>query len=204
MHLVLHEDPVSGNCYKIRLTAALLGTPLLRKSYDILKGETRTAQFLAAVNPDGRIPVLQIGDRFLPESNAACIWLAEGSALIPDDHFARADMFRWMFWEQYSHEPALAVLRFWTAFKGLDTLGDIQKALLPTKRDSGSAALALMDRQLEKTPFLVGDTVSLADICLYPYTHVAGEGGFDLAAYPAIGAWIARIEALPGYVKMTE
>ncbi len=202
MKLILHEDPVSGNCYKIRLTAALLGTPLERKGYDIIKGETRTPDFLATVNPDGRIPVLQIGERFLPESNAACIWLAEGSPLIPDDHFARANMFRWMFWEQYSHEPAIAVLRFWTAFRGLDTLSPIEHELLPVKRASGVAALRLMERQLAQTPFLAGEAASLADICLYPYTHVAGEGGFDLAAYPAIRSWFKRIEALPGFVEM--
>ena len=115
--LVLHEDPRSGNCYKIRLTAALLGLPLKRMSYDILKGETRTPEFLRTVNANGRIPVLQIGDRFLPESNAACWYLAEGSRLLPKSRFERADMLRWMFFEQYSHEPNIATLRFWLLFE---------------------------------------------------------------------------------------
>ncbi len=112
-HLTLHEDPRSGNCYKIRLTAALLGLPLERVQYDIMKGETRTPHFLQTVNANGRIPVLQIDDRFLPESNAACWYLAEGSNLIPADRFDRADMLRWMFFEQYNHEPNIATLRFW-------------------------------------------------------------------------------------------
>jgi glutathione S-transferase len=110
-NLILHEDPLSGNCYKIRLTAALLGLPLERRFYDIRQGQTRTPEFLATVNANGRIPVLQVGARFLPESNAACWFLAEGSALIPADRWDRADVLRWMFWEQYNHEPNLATLR---------------------------------------------------------------------------------------------
>ena len=109
--LILHEDPRSGNCYKIALTASLLGLPIQRHAYDILKGETRTPAFLAKVNANGRIPVLQIGERFLPESNAACWYLAHGSALIPADRFDQADCLRWMFFEQYSHEPNVATLR---------------------------------------------------------------------------------------------
>jgi glutathione S-transferase len=112
---ILHEYSQSGNCYKIRLTAALLGVPIERREYDILKGESRTPDFLARVNPNGRIPVLQIGDRFIPESNAACFYLADGSGLIPEDRFDRADMLRWMFFEQYNHEPNVATLRFWLA-----------------------------------------------------------------------------------------
>lgn len=103
MHIILHEFADSGNCYKIRLTAAHLGIPLERRQYDIFRGETRTERFLTEVNPNGRIPVLQIGDRFLPESNAACLYLADGSDLVPKDRFDRADMLHWMFWEQYNH-----------------------------------------------------------------------------------------------------
>ena len=124
--LILHEDARSGNCYKIRLTAALLGLPLERRNYDIMRGETRTPQFLAAVNANGRLPVLQAGTRFLPESNAACWYLAEGSALIPADRWDQADMLRWMFWEQYNHEPNIATLRFWLFFVGDGpTLADV-------------------------------------------------------------------------------
>jgi glutathione S-transferase len=125
--LTLHEDPRSGNCYKIALTAALLGLPLKRRGYDIMKGETRTPEFLAGVNANGRIPVLQAGDRFLPESNAACWYLAEGSHLIPEDRFDRADMLRWMFFEQYNHEPNIATLRFWLLFVGEGNLNDFQR-----------------------------------------------------------------------------
>lgn len=200
--LVLHEYAASGNCYKIRLTAALLGLALERRDYDILKGETRTGAFLASVNANGRIPVLQIGDAFLPESNAACFYLADGSALIPDDRFDRADMLRWMFFEQYNHEPNIATLRFWIAFVGLDALSDIQRAQIAAKRAAGEAALDVMEKHLAGRRFFVGDALSLADIALYAYTHLAGEGGFDLAAYPAVGRWLATVAASPGYVAI--
>lgn len=204
-HIILHEYAPSGNCYKIRLTAAHLGLAIERRQYDILAGETRTPEFLATVNANGRIPVLQIGDRFLPESNAACFHLADGSPLIPADRFARADMLRWMFWEQYNHEPNIATLRFWYAFVGVDALTELQRAQLPAKKQAGDAALALMADQLARTPFLCGDAFTLADIALYAYTHVAEEGGaFALANYPAIGAWLARVAALPGHVAITD
>ncbi|WP_066477714.1 MULTISPECIES: glutathione S-transferase family protein [unclassified Sphingomonas] len=202
--LVLHEDPVSGNCYKIRLVAAILGLPLERRGYDILKGETRTPAFLARVNPDGRIPVLQVGDRFLPESNAACLYLADGSDLVPRGRFERADMMRWLFWEQYSHEPNIATLRFWRAFVGEDRLSDAQRAMIPGKEAAGRAALDLMERQLRRSACLAGDRVTLADLVLYPYTHVAGGGGFDLGLYPAIDDWMERIGRLPGFVPMAD
>jgi glutathione S-transferase len=202
--LILHEDWISGNCYKIRLTAALLGLPIERRQYDITKGETRTPDFLANVNANGRIPVLQIGDRFLPESNAACWWLASGSRLIPQDRFDQADMLRWMFFEQYNHEPNVATLRFWKAHIGLDKLTDAQRALVPGKEVAGNAALALMDRHLDGRDFFVGNGLSLADVALYAYTHVAEEGGFDLGAYPAISAWLARVAAQPGYVGLED
>lgn len=200
--LVLHEDAMSGNCYKIRLTAAHLGISLERRHYDIRKGETRTPAFLAEVNGNGRIPVLQIGDRFLPESNAACLYLADGSHLIPDDRFARADMLRWMFWEQYNHEPNVATLRFWRRYVGRDGLTDLQRALEPGKEEAGYAALRLMDGELAKRRFLVGDRFSLADICLYAYTHVARDGGFDLASVPNLTRWLADVAAQPGHIVM--
>ena len=200
---ILHEYAPSGNCYKIRLTAALLGIALERREYDIMKGETRTPAFLATVNANGRIPVLQIGDQFLPESNAACFWLADGTHLVPDDRFARADMLRWMFWEQYNHEPNVATLRFWMGWIGDANLTDVQRALLPGKIEAGKAALALMDEHLAKHDWLAGGGLSLADIALYAYTHVAEESGFfALADYPAVQRWLARIEAEPGYVAM--
>ena len=199
----LHEYTQSGNCYKIRLTAALLGLPIERREYDIMKGETRTPEFLAKVNANGRIPVLQIGEHFLPESNAACFYLADGSALIPANRFERADMLRWMFWEQYNHEPNVATLRFWLAFVGEDKLSDLQRAQLPAKKAAGEAALKLMDEHLEGRAWFAGDAPSLADIALYAYTHVAEEGGgYRLADYPNVEGWLARVAALPGYVPI--
>jgi glutathione S-transferase len=200
--LILHEYAASGNCYKVRLTCALLGLPLERREYDIMVGETRTADFLAKVNANGRIPTLQVGDRFIPESNAACFYLADGSALVPKDRFDRADMLRWLFWEQYNHEPNVATLRFWYGWVGEANWSDLQRANLPAKRAAGEAALALMDEHLAKQDWLVGRGLTLADIALYAYTHVAEGGGFRLAEYPAVQAWLRRVEAVPGYIAM--
>jgi glutathione S-transferase len=200
--LILHEYAASGNCYKIRLTAALLGIPLERREYDILKGETRTPEFLASVNANGRIPVLQAGNRFIPESNAACFYLAEGSRLVPEERFDRADMLRWMFFEQYNHEPNIATIRFWLAYVGEDRLSEAQKAQMEGKRAAGHAALALMEEHLSRRAFFVGERLSLADIALYAYTHVAEEGGFALGAYPAVRRWLGSVAQEPGYVSM--
>ncbi len=201
--LILHEYAPSGNCYKIRLTAALTGKALERRGYDIMAGETRTPAFLASVNANGRIPVLQDGERFLPESNAATFYLGDGTALVPTDPFERADMLRWMFWEQYNHEPNIATVRFWMGWVGEDNLDDLQRALLPGKRAAGEAALKLMDEHLAGRDWFVGGAPSLADICLYAYTHVAEEGGFALAPFPAVRAWIARVEDLHDYIAIT-
>ncbi|HEY0413927.1 MAG TPA: glutathione S-transferase family protein [Allosphingosinicella sp.] len=200
--LVLHEYSASGNCYKVRLTAAWLGLPLERREYDIAKGETRTPEFLSGVNANGRIPVLQVGERFIPESNAACFYLADGSTLVPEDRFDRADMLRWMFFEQYNHEPNVATLRFWMAFVGEARLSEAQRSQMAGKRAAGDAALKLMDEHLAGRRFFVGERPSLADIALYAYTHVAAEGGFELGRYPAIVDWLERVAAQPGYVAM--
>jgi glutathione S-transferase len=200
--LTLHEDARSGNCYKIRLTAALLGLPLERKNYDIMRGQTRTPEFLANVSANGRIPVLQVGDLFLPESNAACWYLAADSALIPSNRWDQADMLRWMFWEQYNHEPNVATLRFWFHFVGEANLSELQRAQLPAKRASGEDALALMDEHLAGREWFSGTAPSLADVALYAYTHVAEAGGFRLGDYAHVGAWLERVQALPGYAPM--
>ena len=200
--LTLHEDPRSGNCYKIRLTAALLGLPLERVAYDIMAGETRTPQFLAEVNANGRIPVLQVGDRFLPESNAACWYLAKGTPLAPEDPFEQADVLRWMFWEQYNHEPNVATLRFWFGWIGEANLTEFQRAALPLKREAGLAALRLMDEHLALHGFLAGGRFTVADIVLYAYTHTCEEGGYRLADYPAVTAWLERVAAQPGHVTL--
>src|SRR5215212_8562742 len=192
--LILHEYSASGNCYKVRLTAACLGIHLERREYDIMKGETRTPGFLLDVNPNGRIPVLQVDHRFIPESNAACYYIADGSVLIPTERFDHADMLRWMFWEQYSHEPNIATLRFWMEWLGPDNLSDLQRLQMPTKRTAGNAALKLMDDHLKGREWFVGSAISLADVCLFAYTHVAGDADFDLGRYPNV-EWIDRVEA---------
>ncbi|WP_366519536.1 glutathione S-transferase [uncultured Erythrobacter sp.] len=204
--LLLHEDPKSGNCYKIKLTTALLGLPLETRQYDILNGETRTPEFLENVNSNGRIPVLQIGEsenaRFLPESNAACWYLASGSDLIPDDRFAQADMLRWMFFEQYQHEPNVATLRFWLRFVGEANLSDEQQAQIPARRVAGQAALELLDGELADRPFLCGEALTLADITLFAYSHLAGDAGFELGVLGNLSAWIERVKQVPGFAPM--
>jgi glutathione S-transferase len=200
--LLLHEYAASGNCYKVRLTAAIAGVHLERREYDIMTGATRTPEFLAKVNANGRIPVLQVDDRFIPESNAACYFVAEGSGLIPTDPFDHADMLRWMFWEQYNHEPNVATLRFWMRWIGLDNLSDLQRLQMPGKRTAGNAALKLMDDHLAATEWFVGDAASLADICLFAYTHVAGDAEFDLQRYSHIVEWLERMKNHPRFVAM--
>lgn len=200
--LVLHEYARSGNCYKIRLTAAHVGAVLDRREYNIMTGETRTAEFLATVNANGRIPTLQVGDRFLPESNAACLYLAHGSALVPADRFDHADMMRWLFWEQYNHEPNVATLRFWYGWVGEENFSEVQKVNLPGKRAAGLAALELMDEHLATRDWFAAGAFTVADIALYAYTHVCEEGGYHLSLYPHVRAWLARVAAQPGHVPI--
>jgi glutathione S-transferase len=200
--LVLHEFSASGNCYKVRLTAALIQVHLDRREYDIMKGETRTPEFLQNVNANGRIPVLQVGDRFIPESNAACYYVADGSNLIPTERFDHADMLRWMFWEQYNHEPNVATLRFWLRWVGVENLTDLQKLQLSGKRQAGNAALKLMDEHLSGREWFVASSMSLADICLFAYTHVAGDADFKLEQYPNVLQWVERIKGHPRYLAI--
>jgi len=200
--LILHEYAASGNCYKVRLTAACVGIHLERRDYDIMKRETRTPAFLLDVSPNGRIPVLQVDHRFIPESNAACYYIADGSSLIPTERFDHADMLRWMFWEQYSHEPNIATLRFWKDWVGHQNLTEAQKHQIPTKREAGEAALKLMEKHLEGRDWFVASHLTLADICLFAYTHVAAQGGFDLLHFPRIRTWIERVKGQPRYIPM--
>ena len=200
--LILHEFALSGNCYKIRLTASHVGAVLQRREYDILKLETRTPEFVSNVSANARIPVLQIGDRFLPESNAACFWLADASPLIPIDRFERADMLHWMNWEQYFHEPHIGTMRFLRAFLFEENWSEEQRAAMPMRTKMGDRALRLMEAHLATRKWFVGDTPTLADLCLYPYTSTAEEGGFDLARYPNVTRWLAGVAALPAHVTI--
>jgi glutathione S-transferase len=196
----LYDYLSSGNGYKIRLVLNRLGIRYERVEVDILKGESRTPEFLAR-NPNGRIPVLELADgRVLAESNAIIAWLAEGSELLPNDRWLRAKLFEWLFFEQYSHEPNIATVRFWLTHSGLT---DERRAMLEGKRRQGYAALGVMEGRLDEAPFLVADRFTIADIALYAYTHVAEEGGFDLAGFPAVRDWLARVAAEPGHIPIT-
>lgn len=187
--LRIHGDSISGNCLKVKWTADYLGLAYQWIETDILKGESRTPDYLA-MNPAGQVPLVVLEDgRTLAQSNAIMLHLAEGSALIPADAFDRAKMFEWLFWEQYSHEPYVAVARFQMRY-----LGKTATELEPRIVERGNGALALLNTALSQRPFLVGEALSLADIALVAYTRVAGEGGFDLALYPDLRRWIARVE----------
>jgi glutathione S-transferase len=189
----------SGNCHKVRMVLEALQLPYAWVEIDTVRGDTRTPQFLA-MNANGRVPLLEIEPAvYLPESNAIIAYLADGTPLIPRDRLDRARMLQWMFFEQYSHEPFIAVARFLRVFHP-DPGG--QRALADSKMDGGYRALGVMERQLEVTPFFVGDQYSLADVALFAYTHVAHEGGFELGPYPAVTAWLGRVAAQPGYVAM--
>jgi glutathione S-transferase len=198
----LHDNLPSGNGYKARLLLAQLGIPFERVEYDIDQGETRTPGFLETINSNGRVPVLETEDgEFLPESNAILFYLADGTSYLPDERFGRAMVLRWMFFEQYSHEPNIATPRFWITHHVEMT--EERLAALETKRKLGYDALGVMERQLRSSEYFVGDRYSIADISLYAYTHVAHEGGFDLGRFPSINAWLGRVAAQPGHVPIT-
>jgi glutathione S-transferase len=197
----LYQDPRSGNCYKVVLTAAHLGVPLKSVEIDVMSGLTRQPDFLAK-NPNGRMPTLELDDgRYLPESNAIIWYLAEGSSLIPADRFARAHMLQWMFFEQYSHEPYIAVARFWKVFASKEQ-ARAKEHMFAEWHTRGNAALAVMEGQLKKGDWFVENHFSLADIALYAYTHCAGDAGFTLSDYPAVKKWLARVEGTKNFVRM--
>lgn len=197
MRLFDYSD--SGNGYKIRLLLRQLGLPFEHIEVDILRGESRTPDFLA-MNPNGRIPVLEVEPgRFLAESNAILYFLAEDTPFLPADRWLRAEVLQWLFFEQYSHEPYIATSRFWRKHTELTAE---RLAALEQKKAPGYAALGVMERHLTDRDYFVGDHYSIADIALFAYTHVAGEGGFDLAAYPRVRAWLARIVAQPAHVPI--
>lgn len=195
----VYGDYRSGNCYKVKLMLHLLGREYQWLPIDILKGETQTAEFLAK-NPNGKIPVLELEDgTFLWESNAILNFLADGSAFIPSEPRLRTQMLQWQFFEQYSHEPYVAVARFIQLYQGMP---EARREEYEVCHVRGHKAFRVMEQQLQRTPYLVGEQYTLADIALYAYTHVAHEGGFDLSGYPAINAWLARVASHPRHVTM--
>ncbi|AFV00876.1 glutathione S-transferase family protein [Simiduia agarivorans] len=195
----LYGDSRSGNCYKVQLTLALLQREHEFVAVDILQGGTKTAEFLA-LNPNGKIPTLVLDDgRSLWESNAIINYLSAGSPLLPADSFQMAKVQQWQFFEQYSHEPYIAVARFINKYLGLP---DDRRAEYEAKQQGGYKALAVMEQQLAQTPFLVGDSLTTADIALFGYTPVAHEGGFDLSGFPHINAWMQRVRTQPGFIAM--
>src|SRR4051794_4498692 len=198
--VLLYNSMVSGNCYKVRLLCAHLGLPLELRELSVVD-RTNRADVVGDLNPALRVPTLVLDDgRALGESGAICWYLAEGTRFVPTDRYERAQMLQWMFFEQYDHEPAIAVARFWLAYA--DRPASDFAAELPAKHAAGYRALDAMERHLEGRQWLVGDGVTLADLALYAYTHVAGEGGFDLSRYPAIEEWLARVAAEPGHVSI--
>jgi glutathione S-transferase len=189
----VYGDSISGNCLKVKWTLEYLNIRYQWIETDILKGESRTPEFLA-MNPAGQVPTVVLGDgRPLAQSNAIIAHLAEGSPLIPADAYERAKMWEWLFWEQYSHEPYVAVARFQVAYLG-KAVSELDAKLI----ERGKGALHRLNEALAGGGYLVGKTVSLADVALVAYTRVAHEGGFDLANYPAVRAWIGRVEAALG------
>jgi glutathione S-transferase len=197
----LHGMRASGNCYKAKLAASFLGIALDWQELDILSGATAHSDFLA-MNPNGKVPVLELDDgRFLPESNAILCYLAHGSALLPEERFANAQVMQWLFFEQYSHEPAIAVARFICKFLPAE---HPRRSQLPALHERGNKALAVMDKALERSMFIAGSDFSIADIALFAYTHDAAAGGFDLSLYPNVQNWLAQIRARPGFVAQSD
>jgi glutathione S-transferase len=191
----------SGNGYKVRLLLTQLSIPFERVELDILKGETRTPEFLQK-NLNGRIPVLQSErGEFLAESNAILFYLAEGTPFLPHDCWERAQVLQWMFFEQYSHEPNIATSRFWLMH---GELTEERRAALPQKRMLGYAALEVMEKHLTGRAFFVGERYTIADIALYAYTHVAHEGGFDLSRCSHIRAWLERVRTQPRHIPISQ
>ena len=195
--MLLYDNAISGNCYKVRLLFSLLGIEYERRDVSVIDRSNR-AELLGDLNPGLRVPTLVLDDgRPLAESDAILVYFAEGTEYLPTDRYERAQVFQWLFFEQYSHEPNIAVLRFWAH---AEIKPDPREAL--TKFNGGLAALEAMERHLTGRDFFVADRATVADIALYAYTHVADEGGFEIARFEAITAWLERVRALPGYVAI--
>ncbi|HVZ51310.1 MAG TPA: glutathione S-transferase family protein [Pseudolabrys sp.] len=196
----LYSMQRSGNSYKVRLALARLGVPYKLIEIDILKGESRTPEFLAK-NPSGQVPLLEVApERYLAESNAILWYVAIGSVLAPEDRIARAEALQWMFFEQHSLEPNIGAAYFWIAL--IKGGRELQSHAIDDWMENGYRALGVMEKHLAEHPYFVGTHLTIADIALYAYTHVAEQCDFDLARFPAIRAWLDRVEAEPGYVPM--
>lgn len=197
----LYDFLPSGNGYKVRLLLTQLRIPFERVELNILKGETRTIDFLEK-NPNGRIPVLEIEPgKFLSESNAILFYLSEGTPFFPSETWERSQVLQWLFFEQYSHEPYIATSRFWISILGQ---ADKYREAINQKREPGYAALTLLEKHLTHHTFLVGEHYTIADIGLFAYTHVANEGGFELRRFPAIEAWLERVKSQPQHISLTQ
>jgi glutathione S-transferase len=197
---LLYDSPVSGNCYKVRLLLAHLGIPIERRTVDVVDRSNRE-ELLGELNPGLSVPTILLDDgRALGESGAILWFFGEGSRFVPTDPYERAQVLQWMFFEQNQHEPTIAVVRFWLAYSGRSA--EEFAGRLEGRKAGGERALAAMERHLDGRSFFVGDSLTLADIALYAYTHVAHEGGFDLSGYPAIRAWIGRVAAEPGHIPI--
>ncbi|MGI8800572.1 MAG: glutathione S-transferase family protein [Solirubrobacteraceae bacterium] len=198
--MLLYNSQVSGNCYKVRLLLAHLGLPYERREMDVVDRSNR-AELIGTLNPALRVPTLVFDDgRPLAESNAILFHLADGTPYLPDERFARAGVLQWLFFEQNTHEPNIAVVRFWVALARERPSDE----LIDARRAGGYAALDAMESHLADHEFLTGGGYTIADIALYAYTHVAGEGGFDLGRYPVVGAWLARVAGQPGHVAISD
>jgi glutathione S-transferase len=197
--VLLYDSPVSGNCYKVRLLLAHLGIPHERQALDVVDRSNRP-EVLGGLNPSLRVPTVVLDDgRPLGESGAILWYFGEGTRFVPADPYERAQVLQWMFFEQYDLEPAIAVVRFWVAYSGRpEQFAD----RLPERMKAGERALRALDRHLEGRSYVVGDSLSLADIALYGYTHVAPEGGFDLEPYPSVRPWLERVSSEPGHVPI--
>ena len=197
--MLLYDSPISGNCYKVRLVFAHLGIEYERREVDVVDRSDRR-EFLADLNPARRVPTLVLDDgRPLAESNAIIWFFGEGTRFVPEDRYARAQVLQWMMWEQYEHEPAIAVARFLKTYSGRPEWWEARREEL-SKR--GERVLATLERHLDGRDWLVGDAMTLADVALYAYTHVAGEGGFELDRFPAVRRWLGRVAAVPGHVPI--
>lgn len=197
--MILYDNPISGNCYKVRLLGAHLGLSFERRSLDIADRSNRP-QVIGHLNPALRVPTLVLDDgRPLAESNAILWFLGDGTEYVPSDGYERAQVLQWLFFEQYDHEPAIAVARFWVAYAPDP---EAHAADLPGRVAAGYRALGALEQHLATRAFLVGERYTIADIALYAYTHVAPEGGIELDRFPAVRAWLGRVAAQPGHVPI--